>query len=661
VYIPIYTSGAMAGDKIPLWSINEDNGSWVEEGTGTVVVSEDSPTGLSMRAVIGHLSWWNCDEFDDPKDRDGICYRLECSSAICVREVVPCWWSGAFRDETKKSANSTDQNEIPPVFQVREFVPASGKTLRFPSSIDVQIQASTFINEGELWLGNYILEANAEIDTIEIELHSIYETGDTLDLPIDSTLERFLNKDEMVFFRINIPDKKLYRISLEQGSTPKLATGVYFAKDATGVIFTGEINGSPQYIFPDIGTMYITVSKTEAEDEGNFRIGIYDLHAIPIAVNDSIVDSLSINKQIQFYSVQPDDNTVMLARYYKQDNSPNGYLKFISPSGKIVTQTTLYTSEGYLTSALSKDSVYYFEFSGESSLQYTLITKEDEKYGISYGDTIIASLEYDKDIDIYNFTGEKDDLISVMCTKSVYNSMSGVFELWNTDGEMVNSKKIDYYEYTNKDLEIIYQLPSDGMYSIIVHSPGNYNVDYHLSLNKMTYDTLDYNYFTTLDVVPDSNYYFTLKVPGIQVTTLTIIADENKNATFNIWSENSTKLTDNIRIQDKVFYSYTNIFSAGTYYLKIENSTSSKLYINILEARHLDLNEKGFVQFSDTIKQLNSVNAFYLSGSPGDGVHAILKTITGTSFPENLQLHCFPQSSKESYTMDYEKLSSNSL
>ena len=407
--------------------------------------------------------------------------------------------------------------------------------------------------------------------------------------------------------------------------------------------------------------MFITVSKTEAEDEGNFRIGVYDLHSIQITVNDSIVDSLSINKQIQFYSVHPDDNTVMLARYYKQDNSQTGYLKFISPSGKIITQTTLYTSEGYLTSSLSKDSVYYFEFNGESSLHYTLITKEDEQSGISYGDTINASLEYDKDIDIYNFTGEKDDLVSVMCTKPVYNSMSGVFELWNTDGELVSSKKIDYYEYTNKDLEIIYQLPSDGVYSIIVHSPGNYNIDYQLSLNKIKYDTLDYNCFSTIDVVPDSNYYFTLKVPGTKVTNFTIMADENKNATFNIWSGNSTKLTDNISIQDQVFYSYTNIFSAGTYYLKIENNTSLKLYINILEARQLDLNEKGFVQFPDTIKQLNSVNAFYIYGSPGDGVHSILKQIEGSSFPYNLKLTCYPQNDKDRYILDNQKLGSNSL
>jgi len=661
VLIPIYTSGAQAGDEIPLWSINEEDGTWVEEGTGTVVLCEDSPTGLAMKAQVGHVSWWNCDDFDDSDDKDGVCYRLECSSAICVREKVPCWWSGAFRDETKKAVTNADQNEIPPVFQVRDFVPSSGKILRFPVSRDVYIQASSFIDEGELWQGDYILEAGADIDTIEIELKSIYATGDTLDLPIDSTMERYLNKDEMVHFRIHIPEKKLYRLFLEQGSTPALVSGVYFVKDATGIIMTSEIDGNAQYIFQDVGTIYITVSKSEAEDEGNFKIGIYDPQEIPISINDSIVNCLSADKQIQFYSIQPDDNAVMLARAYQQDDSKTCYFKFISPSGKVILRTPLYTSERFFTSALAKDSVYYFEFSGEPSVCFTLITREDEEFEISYGDTISASLEYDKDIDMYNFTGAKDDLVSIMCTKPAYSSMTGVFELWNGNGAMINTKPIDYYQYTNKDIEIIYQLPSDGVYSIIVHSPGDYNVVYDLSLTKMEYSILEYNHFTILDAVPDSNYYFTISIPGTKVTHFSVITDDGKNGTFNIYTGNSTKLTGNIYCGDDFSRSYTNILAGGTYYLKIENSTATKLHINILEPKRLELNDKGYIQFTDTIQHPRRDNAYYLKGSPGDGIHSILRPVHSVAYPNNIYLRCFAQASPEPEQVDYEKLGSNCL
>ena len=46
-----------AGDVVPLWSLDETTGIWVQEGTGTVVASVDSPTGFALHAEVGHLSW----------------------------------------------------------------------------------------------------------------------------------------------------------------------------------------------------------------------------------------------------------------------------------------------------------------------------------------------------------------------------------------------------------------------------------------------------------------------------------------------------------------------------------------------------------------------------------------------------------------------------
>jgi len=67
VLIPIYSntyqdgSPINLGDSIPLWSLNQDTGIWTQEGTGIVVSSPDSPTGLAMQATVSHFSWWNCD------------------------------------------------------------------------------------------------------------------------------------------------------------------------------------------------------------------------------------------------------------------------------------------------------------------------------------------------------------------------------------------------------------------------------------------------------------------------------------------------------------------------------------------------------------------------------------------------------------------------
>ena len=66
--LPVYASqdlgGAAlaAGGSLPLWSLDERSGQWVNEGSGTLVVSSASPTGLAMRAEVGHFSWWNADK-----------------------------------------------------------------------------------------------------------------------------------------------------------------------------------------------------------------------------------------------------------------------------------------------------------------------------------------------------------------------------------------------------------------------------------------------------------------------------------------------------------------------------------------------------------------------------------------------------------------------
>jgi PKD domain len=71
--IPIFTGGASLGQSIPLWSLDESSGVWVQEGSGTVVASAGSPTGLALRGTVGHLSWWNVDIPFGPFDANVLC------------------------------------------------------------------------------------------------------------------------------------------------------------------------------------------------------------------------------------------------------------------------------------------------------------------------------------------------------------------------------------------------------------------------------------------------------------------------------------------------------------------------------------------------------------------------------------------------------------
>ncbi len=67
IQIPIYVTthqdgtAIAVGDTIPLWSLDEKTGIWMQEGSGTVVASTASPTGLALSATVSHFTWWNCD------------------------------------------------------------------------------------------------------------------------------------------------------------------------------------------------------------------------------------------------------------------------------------------------------------------------------------------------------------------------------------------------------------------------------------------------------------------------------------------------------------------------------------------------------------------------------------------------------------------------
>jgi len=68
IELPLYVnqlqdgSAIAIGTTIPLWSL-PPTGVWQQEGTGSVVASATSPTGLALRATITHFSWWNGDAF----------------------------------------------------------------------------------------------------------------------------------------------------------------------------------------------------------------------------------------------------------------------------------------------------------------------------------------------------------------------------------------------------------------------------------------------------------------------------------------------------------------------------------------------------------------------------------------------------------------------
>jgi len=63
VFVTKHPDGSLMqiGDEGALWSLDEATGQWLQENTGIIVASVQSPTGLALRATVTHFSWWNFD------------------------------------------------------------------------------------------------------------------------------------------------------------------------------------------------------------------------------------------------------------------------------------------------------------------------------------------------------------------------------------------------------------------------------------------------------------------------------------------------------------------------------------------------------------------------------------------------------------------------
>ena len=59
IQFPVPDNYESTPDEVPLWSMDEENGKWIEEGMAT-------RDGNYLVAEVSHFSWWNCDIAFDP-------------------------------------------------------------------------------------------------------------------------------------------------------------------------------------------------------------------------------------------------------------------------------------------------------------------------------------------------------------------------------------------------------------------------------------------------------------------------------------------------------------------------------------------------------------------------------------------------------------------
>ncbi|NNE45978.1 MAG: PKD domain-containing protein [Rhodothermales bacterium] len=178
IEIPIYTAGATVGQTIPLWSMDEKLGRWVQEGEGTVVESVSSPTGHALRAVVSHFSWWNCDDF---VDEGTILRTIRCEADDPLRPI-DCWVASNDR------VDQVDPNDGT-LYEVREFVEAAGWDLIFPADRTTPVSGIALLDNGEIWRGVSVVDPSDNVSETVIRLTRTEGGGDSQQIAIPADID----------------------------------------------------------------------------------------------------------------------------------------------------------------------------------------------------------------------------------------------------------------------------------------------------------------------------------------------------------------------------------------------------------------------------------------------------------------------------------------
>ncbi len=202
IEIPAYANAAIDGTAlaaaapIPVWSLDETTGQWVQEGTGTVVVSPNSPTGWSLQATVGHFSWWNMDAPIDgdyqpqPKCQDsglGVPGSVDHLADATICNMLAQFGSGGAHVHAVSGSTSTS-TPILPSFGGTYIVPiAGGVSIALPANKSMQLHATAL---NGTWVGQTTLTgAAADSPEIIIPMNPVQSAPPTevISLPFDQS------------------------------------------------------------------------------------------------------------------------------------------------------------------------------------------------------------------------------------------------------------------------------------------------------------------------------------------------------------------------------------------------------------------------------------------------------------------------------------------
>ncbi|NJK44875.1 MAG: hypothetical protein HC933_11820, partial [Pleurocapsa sp. SU_196_0] len=325
VHLPLYAnvnldgSPINLGDTVPLWSMSEKTGEWVQEGIGNVV---DTGNGQrALEATVTHFSLWNGDDVfirARPKPKcilppstpvNNPIVKLWCKHELKIKEIFDVELENST---PRPQANAPISRQ--PGWNARGEVElgVEPSPFRVPANEQISMSVCTTV-DGKQYCGNAIKTfAPNSTDAFDIvmqpvEAQSITLPFDAIKSISDSTTRRY------EFVTTSAPNT--LSIRLEPSANASATVTVYNALNSA-LVFKTHTGNTPLELsarLPTAGKYMVEVTPNDGS-QGNVRTIIQTVNVETVTLPFDAVRSFEKTQRLEFAALSSEIATVTLER-----------------------------------------------------------------------------------------------------------------------------------------------------------------------------------------------------------------------------------------------------------------------------------------------------------------------------------------------------------
>ncbi len=304
VRIPLYAdtdeSGKLLvlGDTIPLWSLSETTGEWVQEGIGTVV---ETGNGIkALEATVTHFSLWNADKIYDenrrfpdppnpplpplpePKPKCKVPPEYDTPGkqwAYCkfLAEMVEIFGEDGPDPNGRSVARPQATTPRQPAWREEAIIPIGNNTqsAKVPPNRDIRYTACVVLDNEEL-CGSQVRKLQRG-ETPDLELLMLPVQKENVVLPLDIN-RNISGKRRELSFEVALIKEFAIRFERINGSTLNAQVELYRQASNNGLggrVFSSELGQTPTNIIRYLPSgKYVLIITPSANSTGDLRVRI---------------------------------------------------------------------------------------------------------------------------------------------------------------------------------------------------------------------------------------------------------------------------------------------------------------------------------------------------------------------------------------------------